>query len=321
MANYVDSLGWIIRFPKKGDTSVSNFYRNVLQLPFVRGFDVAHLVEFYWAGEAMIIELIIEGQMASAPACETDPSTSSLTPVFRVHGLDAIVDALRSRGAVISLPRRYTRGREAFVRDPLGGVIGLRETDSDSMLAHDVEARRRWRRGEAFNVGCDPMPAGWQELGWIVRHVADLRSMKQFYSDALGLSIVAEEDDRVLLDLGDNSVLELAPGGQIVTPPTHRHELMSTFILRIRHLERFRKELQARGVHFVHEFIQWPAGELTYLADPEGHLIGIEERYHPSRYLSKTVPPFPEDLEALRRQKENLAGGCEPRLGAREAKA
>ena len=307
MAGYIDSLGWIIRFPPKGDTSVSDFYRNVLQLPFVRGFDVAHRVEFYWAGEAMIFELIIEGRTTSAPPLETDPATCSLIPSFRVHGLDELTDALRSRGAFVSSAQRYARGREAFVRDPLGGLIGLREADRESNLAHDVEARRRWRRGEAFNVGCDPMPAGWQELGWVVRHVADVPSMKHFYTDTMGLSVVAEEDGRVLLDLGDNSILELAPGGKITTPPTHRHELMSTFILRIRQLDRFREELQARGVHMVHEFIQWPAGALTYVADPEGHVIGIEERYHPSRYLSKTLPPFPEDLEALRRQKEQLA--------------
>ena len=205
--------------------------------------------------------------------------------------------------------------------DPLGGLIGLREADPQSDLAHDVEARRRWRRGEAFNVGCDPMPAGWQELGWVVRHVADVRSMRHFYTDAIGLEVIAEEDGRVLLDLGDNSVLELAPGGQAATPPAHRHELMSTFILRIRQLERFREELKARGVHMVHEFIQWPAGALTYVADPEGHVIGIEERYHPSQYLSKTIPPFPEDLEALRRQKEHLADRCGSGSAAREAKA
>ena len=318
MAEYVDGLGWIIRFPPKGDTSVSDFYRGVLQLPFVRGFDVAHRVEFYWAGEAIIFELIIEGRMSSAPPLECDPATSNLIPVFRVHGLDAVVDGLRSRGAEIAPPQRYTRGRETFVRDPLGGLIGLREADVRSALPADVEAQRRWRRGEAFNVGCDPMPPGWQELGWVVRHVADVPSMKRFYSDALGLAVVAEEDDRVLLDLGDNSVLELAPGGERVTPPAHRHELMATFILRVRHLQRFRDELKERGALMVHEFIQWPAGELTYVADPEGHVIGIEERYHPSRYLSKTLPPFPEDLEALRRQKEHLAARSESATTPRE---
>jgi hypothetical protein len=43
------------------------------------------------------------------------------------------------------------------------------------------------------------------------------------------------------------------------------------------------------------------------VTDPEGHIIGLEQRYHPSKYLSKTIPPFPEDLEAIRRQREHAA--------------
>jgi catechol 2,3-dioxygenase-like lactoylglutathione lyase family enzyme len=304
MAEYVQSLGWFIRFVPPAETALNAFYRDALGFPFIRAGN-AQAVDFLWAGEALVFELIYEGRMSAMPASESDPDTVPLLPMYRVHDLEDLTQALRAKGIPVTDIRDSPFGRESFLTDPLGGLVGMRQVEDRSGFSHDVEARRRAARGEAFNPGCAPMPAGWQELGWLVRHVANVPRMQQFYTEVLGLPLAMEREGHALLDLGDNSLLELAPGGQARRPPADRAELPATFILRIQSIIAFRQEMLRRGVHIVHDVNQWARGSLSYIADPEGNLIGVEEKYHPSHYAGSA--PFPEDLEAQRRWHERLA--------------
>jgi catechol 2,3-dioxygenase-like lactoylglutathione lyase family enzyme len=207
---------------------------------------------------------------------------------------------------VVSAAQQTPRGLEAFIVDPDGHVAGLRERSSDSMLRHDVVARQRRTRGEAFNPGCAPMPTGLQETGWIVRRVSDVARAASFYRDILGLPVVAEEGGHLMLDLGDNSLLELAPGGPTRKPPQDRRECPNTFILRVHDREGLVETLKANEVPLINEHIEWPAGDLTYAADPDGYPVGLEERRHPSRIKDGSAP-LPEDIEARRRWRESLS--------------
>jgi catechol 2,3-dioxygenase-like lactoylglutathione lyase family enzyme len=304
MIEYIRSLGWFIRFLPAAHLDVTKFYGETLGLPFVRA-GTSQAVDFYWAGESIIHELIFEGQSAALPAAEREPSTAALIPIYRVTDLDGLCAILRDKEVELTPITRYAHGRECFLRDPLGSLIGLRQADAGSVLPQDVEARRRAQRGEAFNPGCAPMPKHWQELGWIQRRVADVAATARFYTNVLGLKQVAAHEGRTLLDLGDNSLLELAPGGSVVVPPTNRAELPATFILRIQNIAAFKADMQRHGVRIVHDVIQWARGSLSYVADPEGNLIGVEEKYHPGKYAGHA--PFPEDLEAQRRWVEHGA--------------
>ena len=315
MSDYVKSLGWYIRFVPPSQTALSGFYKETLGFPFVRAGN-PQAVDFFWAGEALIFELIFEGRTEVMPEVEADPDRAPLLPLYRVTDLDALVATLRAKDVPLTPIRQNALGRECYLRDPIGCLIGMRQVDASSRLPQDMEAARRARRGEAFNPGCASMPPYWQELGWVKRHVADVNAMQQFYSSVLGLPVVAKLGDCVLLDMGDNTLLELAPGGVATTPPANRAELPATLILRIQNIAGFKQHMQRQGVRIVHDIIQWVRGSLSYIADPEGNLIGVEEKYHPGDYAGHA--PFPEDLETQRRWNEIrahrrlLAGSTNP---------
>jgi predicted enzyme related to lactoylglutathione lyase len=302
-SDYVRSLGWFIRFaPPERRDALNAFYLDVLGLPFLRG-GTGQKVDMYWAGEALVTEVIWEFRGASYDPLDSHPDTAQTMPFDRVSGLDALVARLESRGArVLRLPDADGY-RQAAVLEPDVGVVGLRELQGAPVRAQDVEAARRRARGEAFNPGCATMPEGWQELGWVRHRVHDLPAMQRFYATVLDVPVIDATSARAWLDLGDNSILELVPGGRVVPLPANRSELTAVFILRVQQREALKERARAAGGAVVHELIQWDRGELSYLADPEGHLIGIEERYHPSRYAPRHVC-FPEDVEARRRRAE-----------------
>lgn len=306
--DFIKSLGWFNRFaPPRWRPALTQFYTDTLQLPFLREGS-QQPVDFLWAGEALIHELIYEGR-TEASAEEGDPLRAPMLPIYRVTGLDDLLAALRNRGADIIGLHETALGREAFIVEPAGSLIGLREVPAASTIPQDIVANARRTRGEAFNPGCASMPQHWQELGWIRRRVADVDNMKNFYITMIGLKHVADIDGTALLDMGDNSLLELVPGGVVGTLPTNRAELPSTIILRITDIVTYRDMARDRGVRIVHDLIAWDRGALTYLADPENGLIGVEEKYHPSRYAPAQLP-FTEDIEAQRRWAECRAATC-----------
>ena len=299
----VKSFGWYNYFVPMSDASVSSFYTDVLGLPLIRSLKGGeHANDFYWAGEATIFEIIYEGKKGAALPAESNPDTAPLVAVYRVHDLPAIVARLTAKNAKVTAIRDIPNGREAFVMDPRGYLTGLREVSESSKAAADIEARRRWKRGEAFNPGSHPMPPGFQDMSWIVRRVKDVPAITAFYRDALGLKVIGTANGRTSLDMGDATTLELAPGGQAGAPPENRTELPQTIIFRVAAMQKLRQKLADAGGKIVHNLIQWDRGELSYVADPEGNLIGIEEKYEPSRInQAGPLPSLSEDIESDRR--------------------
>ncbi|MDX2221316.1 MAG: hypothetical protein SFV21_01130, partial [Rhodospirillaceae bacterium] len=213
---------------------------------------------------------------------------------------------LRAAGATISAPSARGAGREAFVRDPDGYWLGLRERDAGASSAADVEARRRRRRGEAFNPGCAAMSPRMQELGWVLRRAADVPALAAFYREVLELPQIGDEDGRPQFDLGDNVILELAPGGTAVPPPIDRYRATAAFIVRVSDIARLRGKLAARNGHVVNDRIPLHWADLMYFADPEGSVIGAEQGHHPGVYAPDKFV-LPENLEAERRWREHVA--------------
>jgi predicted enzyme related to lactoylglutathione lyase len=292
---------------------MDRFYTGVLGFPRLWHSRIAHgkpeNKDLYWAGETIVLNHNCGARDATVGARESQPGTARQVQIHRVSELDAIVAGLRARGATVLGTARCYRGREAFVLDPMGMLLGLRERDVDSPLPQDAEAVRRRLRGEAFNPGCKPMPPGWQELGWVRIRVADLPSMTAFYANTLGLHIIGEVDGAMLFDLGDNATLELAAGGVARPAPAVQMSSIAAIILRVADALAYRAALQAAAVHFVHDLIQIPKGNLCYVADPEGNVIGFSDRFHPGSYveaLPTVLPPVSlEDAEAQRRWVES----------------
>lgn len=291
-----------IRFSPQGSTA-PEFYRQRLGLPLIRvvGNGVA---DIYWGGECSIYEIVFVKDRKPTP--EPSHESAASVPIFRVHNLDDVRRRWTALGVAMTPTVAHGKAREAYVADPDGYWIGFRQVDDASTDRYDVEARNRRRRGEAFNPGCKSMPEGVQEVGWLIRRVADVAAMTRFYQDSIGLKRIADEGGRVRFDLGDNVILELTGGGSSRPPPTDRYHGSSAILFRVSDVSGFRSGVVAGGGKIVNEKIPLHWAELTYTADPEGAVIGAEQAYHPGTYAPEKFV-LPENLEAERRWREHCA--------------
>jgi predicted enzyme related to lactoylglutathione lyase len=316
MSFEVMSLGWCVRFaPASLLAPMSEYFLKTLGLPRTGGLRIARgdpeNKNLMWGGETIIVNHNFGGVEAPVSPREAAPETARYAPIYRVSGLDGLVERLRQRGAVVRDPRPCAYGREAFILDPMGMLTGLRERDAGSPLAQDHEAARRRRRGEAFNPGCQSMPERWQELGWIRLTAEDLPGLTRFYRDTVGFTVLGEVGGCVLFDFGDNTTLELAPGGAGRAPPEIQMAAQAAPILRVPDVHGAIAHLRSGGVHFVHDLLTSPKSEFAYFADPEGNVTGICQTFHPSRYCENHTV-LAEDVESERRWVELKAArqGC-----------
>lgn len=297
LENNLMTMGWYMRRTADSHT-LGDFYQDVVGIPILRG-GRPWPVTMFWAGEAIVFEL--KSDEEPMPERDQDPSSAPCTPIFRVHGLDGLVARLKDAGVKLIGEETLEQGRrQAHMLDTDGQIMTFRETPRSSTNAIDVEAWQRFENASDFDPECDAMPSDIQMIDGIVMRVVDLPKMRDFYSDIIGFSIVEEDDGMVMLDLGDCTFLELRPGGHEVPVPKDRVEITNSFILRLQDTEKFKKYVKEQGVHFVNEHVQWKRAHLAYFADPEGRIVGIEQRYDPKDYL-EPVEVYAEDVESERR--------------------
>jgi predicted enzyme related to lactoylglutathione lyase len=306
----VMALGWYVVFsPPSLMDKTTDFYGKTLGLPLMMTMRTAQQNKnYFWCGEDIVLDLSHHAPEASFDPQDSDPATARQVPIFRTEDLGALMATFVSRGAKV-LPIRPTPfGREAFVVDPTGRLIGFRQRDPGSTFAADREARRRFKRGEAFNPGCASMPAHLQELGWVRLKVADLDAAKQFYGARVGLPYLGLSGDAALFDLGDNTTLELVGGGVARALPTAQNAADSVMILRVVDFQATLRRLKAAGQPFPFKIYNEANGGFSYIADAEGNLLGLADRRPPAAYRGQ-APVLPEDLEAQRRWVEATSGG------------
>lgn len=295
----VISLGWVLPRSQNAER-VAAFYGEVLQLPLLRGYADAWL---FWAGETVVFEPKSD---AGPDWRYTDWKRSPTLPVIRCIDLRSVLSRLERFNVGLEASGNDEFGDYAVFRDVDRHFVMLRQAPADSMRSFDVTARERLtmlREHRGYNPGVAPMPHDIQGIDSLIRHVADLGAMAAFYSDTVGLPVVEEAPAHVVLDCGDSTALELRAGGQPESPPQDRLEIPDAFILRVDSFDGYRETLLANGVHIVNDRIQFGRGALGYFCDPEGHLIGYEERYEQSQCQDDAVA-FAEDLEANRRWRE-----------------
>jgi predicted enzyme related to lactoylglutathione lyase len=261
-----------------------------------------------WGGEDIVLDLAHHALETPLSPRESDPATARQFPIFRTDNLDALMAGFADRGAK-TLPARPTDyGREAFVIDLMGRLIGFRQRDVGSPFASDKEARRRFLRGEAFNPGCASMPAHLQELGWVHLTVADMAAARAFYGGRVGLRDLGTAGGAALFDLGDNTTLEIVGGGVARPAPAEQRASESVAILRVVDFPSVMARLKAAGQPFPYTIANKPNQGFTYISDSEGNLLGLADRKPPAAYKA-IMPVMPEDLEARRRWVEAMAGG------------
>lgn len=289
-------LGWYIH--RSSDAAkAADYYGRVLHLPLLRGYGNAYL---FWAGEARVFE----PKSDAAPDLRwPDPTSVPTLPVFRTGDAEGLSERLKLYGADIVGDLKTELGHSVIVRDPQSHLVGFRQSGADSKLPHDIAAKERAEKNApptSFNPGCAPMPNDIQSLDWIVRRVSDLDAFTAFYSNVVGFSVIEQSDTHALLDMGDNSTLELRPGGQRQQPPGDRFEVPGAFIIRVSDFDAYAAHLESHSVQSVNDRIQFGRGALAYFADPDGQIIGYEERYDQENCNDGAIA-FPEDLEANRR--------------------
>jgi predicted enzyme related to lactoylglutathione lyase len=305
-------LGWYVVFGRPSLIDVmTDFYGKTLRLPLMMTMRTAQQNKnYFWCGEDIVLDLSHHALETPLSPREADPAAARQIPIFRTEDLDTLTAGFAARGARVIPARPTFLGREAFVVDPMGRLIGFRQRALASPLAVDQEARRRFRRGEAFNPGCAPMPAHLEELGWVRLTVANLVAAKTFYGDRLGLAYLGAAGGAELFDLGDNTTLEIAPGGVARPVPAEQRAAESVMILRVVDFPATLERLKAAGQPFPFKVYSMANGGFSYIADSEGNLVGLADRKPPAAYKA-TLPVLPEDLEARRRWVEAAAGGGE----------
>lgn len=299
MTGQVISLGWFL--PRNADSEeIAKQYGRLLHLPLLRGYADAWL---FWAGETVVFEPKSDG----APDWRyPDWRTSPTLPVFRTPNLTALLSRLRRDGAEIIVEEVGEYGTIAVMKDLDDHFVLFRQTPMDSDLYNEALARERAETvaHERYNPGTAPMPTDIQGIDCIIRHVADLQTLGKFYADVVGLKKLVDEKRLALFDCGDGTTIELRAGGQVEPVPKDRMERPDTFILRVDDFDAFQAKITEKGAQLVNERIRFGRGCLGYFCDPEGHLIGYEERY-PQDRSDGTWVGFEEDLEGHRR---GLAG-------------
>jgi predicted enzyme related to lactoylglutathione lyase len=303
-------LGWYVVFsPPSMTDRMTDFYGRTLGLPLMMTMRTARQNKnYFWCGEDIVLDLSHHAPEAPFDPRDADPAAARQVPIFRTENLDALMASFAGQGAQILPARPTPLGREAFVVDPTGRLTGFRERDPASSLAADREARRRLKRGEAFNPGCDPMPAHLQELGWVRLRLADPAAARGFYGERLGLRALGSDGEAAMFDLGDNTTLEIVGGGASRPIPTAQNAAEAVMILRVADFQATMARLKAAGQPFPFKIYTGANGSFSYIADPEGNLIGLADRRPPAAYRA-SLPVLPEDLEARRRWVEATAGG------------
>lgn len=297
MVTEIMSFGWYMRRTEDAER-LARFYSDVLGLPLLRGHQPVFM---FWAGETLVFEL--KSDEAPVNHRETDPETAPCVPVFRVHDLDKLLVRLAASKVKVVSDRQIENGREAHVLDTDQQLIGLREMRKTSPYANDAEAQRRNARAPTFESGCDTMPDDIQGLGWITCRYRNPEAIAAFYHNVVGLAPVDGQPERTSFDFGDSTVLEICAGGPDLALPNDRVEVTNSYILRLQQTGPFKERLELQSVPWPNPHIQWKRAHLAYFADPENHIVGVEERYDPSEY-PPGVDAYPEDLEAERRYQE-----------------
>ncbi|MFN8533437.1 MAG: VOC family protein [Dehalococcoidia bacterium] len=287
MQSNIIGVGWFVR--RTDDIpALAAFFRDVVGLPVLRehGTNVQ-----FWAGEATVFELTTGGRPQPA---YSDRAEAPCVPIFRVHGIVDTIARLRAAGVRFINEFERDHNHLAYFLDPLGHVTGLQERYRSSDRAADREAWRRWDAGETRIEGVGPLPPDIQHLGWIVFRSPNVERQVEFYRDAVGLDMAVQySPTNVLMDLGDGTLLELSPGASVQETPSDRSEVSNTPVLRVRDLDGLVADLKAKGVHLVNDIFEIPSGRIAYFADPDGHLVGIQQR--------DPASDRPEDREAQRR--------------------
>lgn len=263
---------FVRRTPATEETAA--FYRDVVGLPLLATTGATRL---FWAGETIGFCIAPGG---SVPPRYRDRTETTCIPVFRCVDLASVLARIRAAGLPLLTERQLVQGRLVYLLDPSGNVTGFQERYRFSGRPEDREAFRRLDAGEHQLPNVPPMPPDLYGLGWVVSWFVDEERAIAFYRDVIGLPDSGNpvNGGGALLSLGPTVLLDAKGGGRPQPVVTDRRLANNLFVLRVADLAAEVERLRSHGVRLVHEPFATASGRCAYLADPEGQLIGLEER-------------------------------------------
>jgi predicted enzyme related to lactoylglutathione lyase len=285
-AEGVQGIGWyVLRVAEAA--SLVEFYRDGLGLGDLRSRDVLGML---WAGGPTVFEPNTGGRGEVYEAVRAAP----FVPVFRSRDLEATfarlerVTGLKRRDAVqVAGDIRYYRDPAGhfFGLMPLTGPLGPDRVDPDTGARPIIKMQA-------------PMREDLYDLHLLQMHTANPHQVVAWYRDVVGLKVLADRGAAGAdLSLGDASILQIRPGGTPRTVPADRQQETTVPVFRVYGLAALMARLEAAGSTTVQVFDQ-TGGRIWYGADPDGTLVGFQERRMPSDDMSKWTTRLPEDLMA-----------------------
>jgi len=301
-ANDIQSLGWWMRrTTARTIPQLMPYYQHALGLPLVRAWE--NDLVLLWAGEDQIFEVKTDDNPARL---QSDPFTAAMVPVFRVHDLERWRDRMAGLGHQPVRRAASRWGETLFYRGPDDLTIGFEFRSARSPLPSDLRALKAWRAGPFRLGGLPALPAGMHHLSRAIRHVADVGETSRYYRDQVGLADLGGEGASRIFALGKDSVLEIAAGGVVIAEPPDRSALPDSFVLRTHNLEAQLAALARRGARLKGAtIVKEETTRLHFIADPEGWIMGVEER-------GKIRTRYIDDVEADRRWRAEGNEGAPP---------
>lgn len=137
-----------LRLHTPDPAAIAAWYRDIVRLPVLRGEDDAWDLDL---GGGTMLQIRRGGKLRTPPK---DRVEESLVPVYRVYGLDGLMQRLASSGAREIQVVEQVGGKIWYGADPAGAVVGFQErrlpsADPDkwtTRLPEDLAARRLWRQ-------------------------------------------------------------------------------------------------------------------------------------------------------------------------------
>lgn len=288
MTPWTMRLGWFVRRTPDPE-QLADFYERVVGLPVLRRYGKATM---FWLGGTTSFEVAAGGGRAPAYADRTE---AACYPIVRCY--DIASEIARLRAADVPFINDFKIDDEnhiAYFLDHAGHVFGIQQRTRASERPEDIELLRRWESGEWRLEGAGDLPPSWQAIGWVAVRGVNPGRLIAFYREILGLPVRYQpREDLALLALDETTLLEVGAGAKSVPAPNDRTEASNAFLLRVTGLEALLADLRHKGVRFVNEPFEVDGGTIAYISDPEGHVVGVQERWESSTRI--------EDIAASRR--------------------
>ena len=270
-------FGFAVYLLRTGDAArLAEWYAGVLGLPIVRGreptFDLS-------LGDVFILELLAD---KGAPG----DGARGLRLVLGSLDLTATKARLSARGAILLADRTG----DVVATDPDGNTVAIRQ----------VKPPR-----SSFLPGCSALAADLSGVCAVQRFCAEPEVVEAFFARLFGNA----KSETGAVCLGNGISLECVPGGQAVVPPTAREAARHCFIVRTGDHDAALQAVRRHCPTPVATNVAFNSAVLSYFADPEGQLWGVDERFDPARFQTPRRP-FPEDMEILRRLQLREDGTC-----------